>query len=255
MSETATTASGIENAASTAKLEPSNLSSDIASLRMPEAEQTPKAHWDITQLRLAQDYLGDSQEVVQAATLIGKPRPETWFQVHPSWHFNVATIKNEERLYIVMRSLCDELEGEYRRKLLVPYVTRDGDVGFWSLNPLQVMGRTDNWTASAHRVLVAARKGWVRMRSNMRLQSYELITPKATWAEPTWPEESLESLLEAASADCINTLDHPIVRALRGEAGCPPDTQVAGASTSSSSKPPAKCQYPSVSLHMSCIRE
>ena len=219
MSEIATTVSGIENAASTAKPELSNPSSNIASLRMPEPEQTPKAHWDIAQLRLAQEYVADSQEVVQAAALIGKPRPETWFQVHPDWDVpTIATIMHEERLYVLLRSLCGELEGEYRSKLFVAYVTRDGDVGFWPLNPLQTIGRADSWTASAHRVLVAARKGWVRMRSNIRLQSYELITPKATWAEPTWPEESLESLLEAASADCINTLDHLIVRASRGEA-------------------------------------
>ncbi len=156
---------------------------------------------------------------VQASVPVGKPGPHTYFQVHPEWQIHVATLAHEDALYLVSASLRDALEGDTRIKLVVPYITRDGDVGFWPLNPVQATGRTDEWTASAHRVLIAARKGWVRMRSNMRTRSYDLIRPEVAWEEPTWPGQDFESLLEAALGDrVIDTLDHPVVRALAGEA-------------------------------------
>lgn len=218
MSEHTVTTPAIE-ISSIATPQPLTFGSAVADARLPEPTQTSKTGWDIAKLRLPQDYAAVAQETVQATVPVGKPGPQTYFRVHPEWQVYVATLTHEESIYLVSAGLCDALEGDLKIKLVVPYMTRDGDIGLWPLNPLQAAGRRDTWTASAHRVLVASRQGWVRMRSNMPLRSYDLIHPKTVWDEPSWTDQDFDSLLEAAFADrVIGTLDHPVVRALAGEA-------------------------------------
>jgi hypothetical protein len=52
----------------------------------------------------------------------------------------------------------------------------------------------------------------------MRLRSYDVIRPKATFEEPSWPEQTFDQMIESAFTDSvIRTLDHPVIRALQGD--------------------------------------
>lgn len=191
----------------------------LSELGLPQPPAAPtKGTWDITQLRLPQDYSSGDAESVQATIPVHRPSGQAYFRAHPEWNFPVAMLEYEDCLYPVNKQLHEALEADLKVRIIIPCITRDGDVFLWPIAPLQATGRGNEWVTSAHRALAAARRGWIRVRSNMRLRSYDVIRPKTTWDEPTWPELTFEQMLETAFADSfISTLDHPVIRALQGE--------------------------------------
>jgi hypothetical protein len=194
--------------------------SALQGMRLPEPSPLPtKAGWDIAQLRLPQDYSADNGESVQVTIPVHKPTAQTYFRAHPAWNCQVAMLEHEDQLYPVLGdALRAELEADLKVRIIIPCITRDGDVFLWPLAPLQATGRGNEWVSSGHRVFLAARKEWVRMRSNMRVRSYDIIRPKATWDEPSWPELTFDQMIEQAFTDSvINSLDHPVIRALQGD--------------------------------------
>ena len=79
-------------------------------------------------------------------------------------------------------------------------------------------GKWDEWNRSAMKAAQLAMRGWVRIAANMSLGAYEVFQATAELPEPEWPEISFPKLLEVAFKDrFIRSLDHPVVRRLRGE--------------------------------------
>ena len=59
---------------------------------------------------------------------------------------------------------------------------------------------------------------WVRVTANMTLQAYELLVAPNIPDEPKWPTESMPEILQAAfRGKYIDSLDHPVLKRLRGE--------------------------------------
>ena len=64
-----------------------------------------------------------------------------------------------------------------------------------------------------------ATKGWVRVTANMSLSAYEVFEAQAQLSELEWPAVTMGELLRIAFKDrYILSLDHPVLRRLRGEA-------------------------------------
>jgi hypothetical protein len=189
-------------------------------MRLPEpsAISPTKAGLDIAELRLSQDYAADNGESVQVAIPVHKPQALTYFRAHPEWNLPVAMLEHQDQLYAILGAeLRGALEADLKIRIIVPCITREGNVFLWPLAPLQVTGRGNEWVTSGHRALAAARKEWVRMRSNMSLRSYDIIRPKVTWDEPRWPEQTFDQMIELAFTDLvISTLDHPVILAIQG---------------------------------------
>ena len=58
---------------------------------------------------------------------------------------------------------------------------------------------------------------WVRMKANLSLGAYEITVAESVMADPVWPQLSFQDLLRIAYRDrMITTLDHPVVKRLRG---------------------------------------
>jgi hypothetical protein len=54
--------------------------------------------------------------------------------------------------------------------------------------------------------------------ANLSLGAYEIYQAKADLPEPNWPDKPFNDLLRIAFRDrLIDTLDHPILKSLRGE--------------------------------------
>jgi hypothetical protein len=192
----------------------------LQGIRLPDAPPSPtKAGLDISQLRLPQDYTADNAESVQSTIAVHKPQPLIYFRAHPEWSCPVAMLEHDDRLFPVLGdALREALEADLKVRIIVPCITRAGDVFLWPLAPLQVTGRGNEWVTSAHRAFMAARKGWIRMRSNMSVRSYDIIRPKKAWEEPSWPDQTFDEMIEMAFADSvISTLDHPVILALQGD--------------------------------------
>ncbi len=59
---------------------------------------------------------------------------------------------------------------------------------------------------------------WVRVKANLSLGAYDIWEASSTIPDPQWPEESFQELLRLAFKDrYVNSLDHPIVKRLRGQ--------------------------------------
>ena len=59
---------------------------------------------------------------------------------------------------------------------------------------------------------------WIRLRSSRALGVYEVLTPRSLVEKAEWPEVAFAGLLRVAFKDrFIRSLDHPVLRQLRGE--------------------------------------
>ena len=58
---------------------------------------------------------------------------------------------------------------------------------------------------------------WVRVKANMSLRAYEIFEAESTIPDPIWPDLSFEEIYRIAFKDrLIRSLDHPVVKRLRG---------------------------------------
>jgi hypothetical protein len=79
-------------------------------------------------------------------------------------------------------------------------------------------GRLDAWNRSAHQAAQLSMEKWVRVASNRSLGAYEIFYPTGELPEPKWPEIKFQEILRIAFGDYqINSLDHPVLKRLRGE--------------------------------------
>ena len=60
-------------------------------------------------------------------------------------------------------------------------------------------------------------KNWIRIKSNMSLKAYEIFEAASAIPDPQWPELPFGEIVRIAFKDkVIRSLDHPVVKRLRG---------------------------------------
>ena len=97
-------------------------------------------------------------------------------------------------------------------------INRQGNVFLWSVRLPGPDGKIDSWSKSAMEAANMAMNGWVRMASNIPLGAYDVWETTAPLPEPKWPDVPFKELLRIAFKDhYIDTLDHPVLKRLRGE--------------------------------------
>ena len=179
--------------------------------------------FDLSRLRLSQDY--DATLGVKKALLTvpaRKPHRQWFVRVHPdpSWRLQTAVVdfKEDRESYLVDPDLWAELPGELVPVALFTAINRQGVVFLWPVRLPGEDGRLDTWNRSAFEATDLATTGWVRVTANMSLGAYDVFQARPGLPDPVWPEVEFRRLLELAFKDrFIHTLDHPVVRRLRGE--------------------------------------
>ena len=117
--------------------------------------------------------------------------------------------------------LWEELAGEptVAPKLLITAVTKQGTMTLWPIRIPGSDGRIDDWNASALEAAEIAKTRWIRLVSDRELGAYIPREALVQDGEPRWPEETFEQIIQIAFRNrVINSVDHPILRRLRGEA-------------------------------------
>lgn len=156
---------------------------------------------------------------------VTRPQKTTWFRSHPDkayWY--KAFLLEDERsgeLYFLSRPVWEALvaleEKAITRKLLVPVMSRNNVLTVWPIS-LGVDGTLSSWAESALAAAVTARSEWVRIASNREMGGYEIKARPSDGVEPAWPELDVAELLRIAfKGRVVTTMDHPIIRDLRGE--------------------------------------
>jgi len=202
----------------------------------PTPEQTPPAPptaparpeppdpFDPAALRLGADY-AEGLGVRKVITMVPnrKPNKSEWFQVRPGeeWRLQTAVLELEKGVerstYLVAPSLWADLSGEIAPALLLTCVNRANDLFLWRIKLPGSDGRSNTWTDSALQIAKAAETTWCRMVSDMANGIYTHYEPTGELPDPRWPELSFNEILRLAfRGRMIDSLDHPIIRELRG---------------------------------------
>ena len=163
--------------------------------------------------------------VRKAVTVIScsKPNRQQFVRVHPSEEYRMQTALFTEEVnresYLVVPELWDELAGEIQPTFLFSSITKTANnVFLWPVRVPDTDGRRNNWHLSALRAAELAMKKWVRVQSNMSDGKYDVFEATGNIPDPEWPEVSFRDLLKVCFDDrYIDSLEHPILRQLRGE--------------------------------------
>ena len=113
--------------------------------------------------------------------------------------------------------ILPELTGEVVYKTVFTAINRQGVVFLWPVRLPAPDDRKSAWQRSLWEAAEVAMEKWLRVKANMSLGAYEITIARGEMAEPTWPELSFQELARIAYRDrMITSLDHPVVKRLRG---------------------------------------
>jgi hypothetical protein len=180
--------------------------------------------FDLASLRLNASFL----ETAGAKKLLttvpsSRPNPQEFVRVRPEPEFreNLATIelKDDREDYIVRPELLEQLSDEVSYVTLFTVINRQGVISLWPVKLTAPDSRRNDWARSAREAAEMAMTRWIRLKANMSLGAYEIHVAQSEMADPIWPDLSFTELLRIAYRDrMITSLDHPVVKRLRGQA-------------------------------------
>ena len=187
-----------------------------------EAPTTVPDPFDPANLRLNQAFT-ETVPVKKLLTTIPvrKPNKQTYFRVHrsPEYRavFPIIDLKDEGEEYIVVKALVPELVSEIVHKQLCLAITRQKTVFFLPLRLPDPDGKDMKWWSSMREHADRAQSQWLRVMANRELGAYEVVQAGENLGDPEWPTLDFWELIKIAFRDyLITSLDHPVVRRLRG---------------------------------------
>lgn len=177
--------------------------------------------FDPENLRLDQNF----DETVGVAKLITtipvkKPAPQDFVRVHPDCRLPVGLIelKDDREVYVVHPSIAALVADEMYRAMIFLAINRQGVIFLWPVKLPSPDGRQSDWHRSAMEAAEAGMGRWVRVKANTSLGAYEISVATAAIPDPEWPEMSLQEMLSIAFKNrIIDSIDHPVLKRLRGE--------------------------------------
>jgi hypothetical protein len=176
-------------------------------------------------LRLSQEFTAASGVKKTLLTVpVRKPDPSWFVRTHPNPTYYLETVvielKAERETYLVAQPLWSKLASEPALQLraLFTAINRQGSLFLWPVRLPAGDRRVDLWSQTALDAAHKAKEKWIRVNANMALGAYDLFVAETVQEEPIWPTESFRDLLELAFRNhLIDTLNHPVLRQLRGE--------------------------------------
>ena len=160
---------------------------------------------------------------VQTVINCSKPGKQQFVRVHPSEDYRMQTALFKDDVncesYLVAPELWDTLAGEILPTFLFAAITKTTNNTFlWPARVPDTDGRRNNWHLSALRAAELAMTKWVRMQSNMADGKYDVFEATGNIPDPEWPEMTFAEMLKICFEDrYIESIDHPILKQLRGE--------------------------------------
>jgi hypothetical protein len=181
--------------------------------------------FDPDRLRLDQNF-AEKVGVKKLVTTIPvrKPGKENFIRTHPDPAYQITTgvveLKEDREVYLVDPDLWTALATEttFTPKLLVTTVTRQGVLFLWPIRLPGPDGKIDDWNRSALEAANTARRQWVRVAANLAVGAYDILVARGIVASPEFPDLPMNEILRIAFKDrYITSLNHPVLRKLRGE--------------------------------------
>jgi hypothetical protein len=178
--------------------------------------------FDIASLRLNPSFL-ETAGVKKLTTTVParRPSPQDFVRVRaePEFRENFAMIdlKDDREDYLVRPEVLPDLVGEVTYKTIFTAINRQGVVFLWPVRLPDPDGKKNDWARSAREAAEMAMTKWLRMKANMSLGAYDIFAAESEIADPVWPDLSFYELVRIGYRDrMITSLDHPVVKRLRG---------------------------------------
>ena len=192
-----------------------------------DPEQPPSSSDDfpnLDDLRLPQDFGGLAGVKKAFLTIpVRKPRPQSFVRVRhddgPDLQTPLLTLKEDrEEVFLVDRKLWAELQTEIVAHVLAIAIDRQNNLFVWPLKVPAQDGRSNAWHVSALQAAGYAKKHWIRVSANMGQGAYDTYEAMGNLPDPEWPALTTQEILRIAFKDkYITSLEHPVLRRLRGE--------------------------------------
>lgn len=181
---------------------------------------------DLAQFRVSQDFATTQTKKLLTTVPVRRASKESFFRTHPDPNFQATVMllelkQDSQETYLLTPEIAEALVGEptVSAKLLIPAVTVQGVMTLWPIRIPGENGHVNEWNASAAKAAEIAKTRWIRLLTNQSLGAYEVIEARGLSAEPRWPNETFEQIVNIAFRNrVIDSLDHPVLRRLRGEA-------------------------------------
>ena len=178
--------------------------------------------FDPAHLRLA-DSAQIGVQKVQTVISCNKPNRQQFVRVHPSEDYRMQTALFTDEVnseaYLVAPELWDELAGDIKPTFLFTAITKTtSNVFLWPVRVPDSDGRRNNWHLSALRAAELAMTKWVRVQSKKADGMYNVFEATGNIPDPEWPDMTFRDMLQLCFDDrFIDSLEHPILKQLRGE--------------------------------------
>lgn len=178
---------------------------------------------DLTAFALTEEFHSGVAKKALTTVLVKKPSKESFVRTHTDpkcWQtFALLELREDGKFYLptprVAAALQAEGETTLIRAQLVLSVDRRGTPFLW---PLKISDRELGWYISARRAASRAKSEWLRVRSNMSAEAYDVFIAKNQKLDPVWPEEDYGTLLRIAfEGRVISDMEHPVLKELRGQ--------------------------------------
>jgi len=153
---------------------------------------------------------------------VRKPNRHDFVRVHPDedYRLNVAIIelKEDREVYVLTPDMAQQMPDDFALATLFTAINRQGVPFLWPVKLPGPNGKDNEWYRSAREAAERAMKSWLRIKANMSLGAYELFEATGNFSEPEWPEVEFAEILRTAFRErYVDTIDHPLVKRLRGE--------------------------------------
>jgi len=178
---------------------------------------------NLKDIKLSQDFASHAGVKKLITTIpVDKPDSQDFFRVRPDseYEFEARTIKlkSEKEIYLVHHTMVKELDNEVKIQKLRVGITRDKSLFIWPLTLPSADGKSYPWLKSALEACERAKQSWVRIVWNNKSKAYDIIEASADFGEPQWPDLTMKEILNIAFKNkIINSVDHPVLKRLRGE--------------------------------------
>jgi hypothetical protein len=178
--------------------------------------------FDPESLRLSQDF-AKAAGVKKLLNIVPvrKPSNQDFVRTHPSSEYQITTaiieLKEDGEIFLVAPELRNELAAEYLPMKLFTAINRQGTLFLWPCKLPRSDGRTNRWSDSCLDGAEQAQTRWLRISADMSVGAYQFYEPIDKLPDPEWPGYTFGEILKVAfSSRHIDSLNHPIVKRLRG---------------------------------------
>jgi DNA polymerase I len=180
---------------------------------------------DLSKLRLDQSFveLAGAKKLLTTVP-VRKPLPQDFVRVHPGAEFRMPfafiDLKDDRERYLVMPNIAAAVPTEIVMEMLYTAINRQGVVFLWPVRLPAPDGRVNVWHRSQQEAAELAMKRWVRVKADMALSAYAIFEAPSSTPDPVWLDYAFADLLRIGFRDrMIDSVDHPVLKRLRGHTG------------------------------------